>query len=71
MSRHPASCVCTRCCDQDVMRDNPIHDMEREERRAAQEFAQPGDCYRHDWRRDGYGGGVCIECGETVSQGEL
>lgn len=75
MTGHPASCVCVPCCDNDVMNDNLMHQIEREERRDAQIAAESsGDyarCYRHDWASDGHGGGVCRNCRETVSAGDV
>jgi hypothetical protein len=46
---------------------------ERDEWRAAlrADGTQPGDCYRHDMRPDGNGGGVCTGCGLTVPRGEM
>jgi len=73
MPRHPIDCVCTPCCDNDALRDNMIHDIDRQERRAAARFAgpnSPADC-RHHMVPDGSGGGSCIYCPETVSAGEL
>lgn len=30
-----------------------------------------GACHRHQWSSTRFGGGVCVNCGETVSEGEL
>lgn len=73
MSRHPVGCICTRCCDLDAMRDNPIQHNDRQESRAAARFARPnspGDC-RHRMVPDGRGGGSCLYCPETVNAGDL
>ena len=32
--------------------------------------SQRGECHQHDWRATRWGG-VCVQCGETVSEGEL
>jgi hypothetical protein len=50
--------------------DNMIHVHEREEARDARRFAS-GPCYRCDYRSDRQGGGVCINCGDWVSEDEL
>ncbi len=49
-------------------------DWERDEYRAALEEAKSVgvvECYRHHWQSDRRGGGVCVNCGETVSAGDL
>jgi hypothetical protein len=73
--KHGGNCECVPCCDADALRDNPMHQMEREERRDAQVAAESvGDyarCYRHDWASDGHGGGVCTGCPETVRAGDI
>ena len=52
--------------------DNPLHAHEREEARDARLFADPmTSCYRHDWRGDGRGGGVCVDCGDEIGADEL
>lgn len=69
---HPSTCACLPCCDSDMLRRNPIHEAEREESRDAQRYSRELEgCYRHAWRDDGAGGGVCTGCGATVSAGEL
>lgn len=32
--------------------------------------SERGECYQHHWQRTRWGG-VCVQCGETVSEGEL
>lgn len=44
--------------------------QDAEESRSALRYAT-GECYRHDWRPDGRGGGVCAACGERVDREEL
>lgn len=59
--------------DPDGYDTNPLHAHEREESRDARRFAEdygPASCYRHDYRPDGHGGGVC-ECGDYIGPGEL
>lgn len=50
---------------------NELHAHEREEARDARRHAPPTSCYRHDYRPDGRGGGVCWDCGDTITAGEL
>lgn len=53
---------------------NPIHEAEREESRDARRHAEMtgvASCYRHHFVSDGRGGGVCRDCGDTISAGEL
>jgi hypothetical protein len=50
---------------------NPIHAHEREEARDAREFAICTACYRHTYRSDRHGGGVCIDCGDYLNAEEL
>lgn len=69
MTAHPASCVCTRCCDRDVMRDNPIYAAERQEAAAAvadlTEMQRVQTCGHTRRRR-----GVCPDCGNTIDWSE-
>lgn len=44
--------------------------FETEEARDAARFSS-GPCYRHDWASDHRGGGICLDCGETVGSDEL
>jgi hypothetical protein len=51
---------------------NPMYEAEREEARDARRAAGPMvPCYRHDFRPDGRGGGICSGCGETLDPEEL
>jgi hypothetical protein len=50
--------------------DNMVHVHEREEARDARRFAV-GPCYRHDYRSDRRGGGICIDCGDHIGADEL
>lgn len=52
------------------MSDNYLHEIEREEARDAAMF-DTGPCYRHDWRAARDGGGICIDCGDYISEAEL
>lgn len=46
------------------------YDWEREEHRDALRGA-PAYCYRHDYRPDRRGGGICCDCGDTLSAEEI
>lgn len=46
------------------------YDYEREEHRDALRYSETRPCYRHDYRSDRHGG-VCIDCGDTVSKEEI
>ena len=52
-----------------------VVDIDREESRSAREAAEREgddmDCYDHQYRRNRYGGGTCIGCGDTVPGDEL
>jgi hypothetical protein len=51
---------------------NPLHAHEREEARDAMRHVPPTSCHQHhDYRSDRRGGGQCIDCGDTISAGEL
>lgn len=50
--------------------DNMIHVHEREEARDARLFAT-GPCYRHNYRPAIGGGGICVDCGDYISEDEL
>ncbi len=51
---------------------NPLHAHEREEARDARRYASPfASCYQHDYRSDGRGGGICIDCGDEIGADEL
>jgi hypothetical protein len=51
--------------------DNYLHDIEREEHRDALLYSTTTPCYRHEYRSDGRGGGVCVDCGDQLSPEEL
>lgn len=55
----------------DQFETNPLHAHEREERRDAAQFADYGSCHRHDYVSDKRGGGVCVDCGDTIGAHEL
>lgn len=47
------------------------YEWEREEYRDALRYSTTTPCYRHDYRGDGRGGGVCIDCGDQLTPEEL
>lgn len=53
------------------MTDNYLHEIEREEHRDALIYSTTTPCYRHDYRPAQGGGGVCIDCGDYISEREL
>lgn len=58
----------------DRFETNPIHEMEREEARDAQRFADGfGSCPpgQHRYVPNGRGGGTCRECGDELRADEL
>lgn len=65
--RHPVGCTCVRCCDLDVMRDNPIPRHDREETRGARNAMTEMDravaCQRHYF---GKYTKTCVYCGEQA-----
>ena len=48
----------------------PAYAHEAEEARDAAHFST-ATCYRHDWASDHRGGGICLNCAETVSAADL
>lgn len=54
----------------DRFETDPMHAVEREERRDAMRH-NTSPCYRHDYQSDLHGGGVCVVCGDTISKDEL
>lgn len=72
MTPHRPDCECARCCDADMLRDNPIHSAERQEAVAARRGPQWNTCYgHHNWVPDGVGGAQCSDCPARVDREEL
>ena len=53
------------------MSDNYLHNIERGESRDAAMFADFVSCYEHDYRPRVGGGGICLGCGDEVTEEEL
>ena len=56
----------------DRFETNPIHDQDREEHRSALRYQPGGTCQpgQHQWARSRRHLGVCVNCGDTVSEDE-